>query len=67
METPWPGVAILGLYLMFVLKWGPKWMEHRKPMKIDNFIKVYNLVQVILCLFLVVEVACADYSRKGLH
>uniref|UniRef100_A0A1Q3FPY2 Elongation of very long chain fatty acids protein n=1 Tax=Culex tarsalis TaxID=7177 RepID=A0A1Q3FPY2_CULTA len=63
METPWPGFAILGLYLMFVLKWGPKWMENRKPMKIDNIIKVYNLAQVFVCLFLFIEGWRLGYLR----
>nr|XP_019538770.2 elongation of very long chain fatty acids protein 7-like [Aedes albopictus] len=63
MGTPWPGFAILGLYLWFVLEWGPKWMEHRKPMKIDNIIKIYNLVQVLLCLFLFVEGLRLCYLR----
>ncbi|XP_058461558.1 elongation of very long chain fatty acids protein 4-like [Malaya genurostris] len=63
METPWPGLAILGFYLMFVLKWGPKWMENRKPIKLDNIIKVYNLVQVFICLFLFVEGWRLGYLR----
>ncbi|XP_062549403.1 elongation of very long chain fatty acids protein 4-like [Armigeres subalbatus] len=64
MGTPWPGIAILGMYLWFVLELGPKWMQRRKPMKIDNIIKVYNLVQVILCLFLFVEGLRLCYFRN---
>ncbi|XP_058834326.1 elongation of very long chain fatty acids protein 7-like [Topomyia yanbarensis] len=63
METPWPGTAILAFYLMFVLKWGPKLMENRKPVKLDNIIKVYNIVQVFLCLFLFVEGWRLGYLR----
>lgn len=63
MGTPWPGFAILGLYLWFVLKLGPKWMESRKPMQIDNIIKIYNLVQVLICSFLFVEGLRLCYLR----
>ncbi|XP_053687549.1 elongation of very long chain fatty acids protein 4-like [Sabethes cyaneus] len=63
METPWPGLALLGFYLMFVLKWGPKWMENRKPLKIDLVIRVYNLVQVFICFFLFVEGWRLGYMR----
>uniref|UniRef100_A0A182UI04 Elongation of very long chain fatty acids protein n=1 Tax=Anopheles melas TaxID=34690 RepID=A0A182UI04_9DIPT len=63
MKTPWPGAAILGLYLMFVLKWGPKWMENRKPFQIDTIIKYYNLIQVVLCAFLFIEGFRLGYLR----
>uniref|UniRef100_A0AAG5DCG4 Elongation of very long chain fatty acids protein n=1 Tax=Anopheles atroparvus TaxID=41427 RepID=A0AAG5DCG4_ANOAO len=63
MHTPWPGATILGLYLMFVLKWGPKWMENRKPFRIDTIIKYYNLAQVFICAFLFVEGLRLGYLR----
>ncbi|XP_052860218.1 elongation of very long chain fatty acids protein 7-like [Anopheles cruzii] len=63
MGTPWPGATILGLYLMFVLKWGPKWMENKKPFRIDRIIKYYNLAQVVICTFLFVEGFRLGYLR----
>ncbi|XP_058123204.1 elongation of very long chain fatty acids protein 7-like [Anopheles ziemanni] len=63
MHTPWPGATILGLYLMFVLKWGPKWMEHRKPFRIDTIIKYYNLAQVFICAYLFIEGLRLGYLR----
>ncbi|CAO1436765.1 unnamed protein product [Diamesa serratosioi] len=55
MSNPFPTLALIGGYLYFVLKFGPKYMEHRKAMKLDGLIKYYNLLQVIICLYLSVE------------
>lgn len=39
--------AIVALYLLFSLKWGPKWMEARKAYDLKNLIAIYNAIQVI--------------------
>ncbi|XP_063839360.1 very long chain fatty acid elongase 4-like [Ostrinia nubilalis] len=49
---PYQGLIILGLYLMFVLNWGPKWMKDRPPFNLDKILIVYNGIQVICCLYL---------------
>lgn len=41
------------LYLLFVLKWGPKFMEKRKPYNIERLLLFYNGFQV-LCNFTIV-------------
>jgi len=38
--------ALIVLYLLFVLKWGPKFMKNRQPYNIDRCLLVYNLVQI---------------------
>lgn len=55
MSNPFPTLALIGAYLYFVLKIGPKFMEHRKPMKLDGIIKYYNLLQVVVCAYLSIE------------
>ena len=42
-----PILIILTLYLLFVLKWGPKFMEKRKPYSLKTFIQLYNIFQII--------------------
>lgn len=56
MGSPLNVVAIVGLYLLFVLKWGPKFMENRKPFNIDKILIVYNAIQIAICGYLVTEV-----------
>ncbi|KAH8407665.1 hypothetical protein KR222_010103, partial [Zaprionus bogoriensis] len=47
LSSPWPTHLILGVYLLFILKLGQKFMEHRKPFDLKNIILAYNIVQVI--------------------
>lgn len=56
MDSPWPVVIILAIYLYFVLKAGPKFMKYRSPFKIDGLVMVYNVVQVLFSAYLVKEV-----------
>lgn len=55
LSNPFKPVALLAVYLLFVLKWGPKLMENRKPMKLHNIIKCYNLLQVAICSFITIK------------
>jgi elongation of very long chain fatty acids protein 7 len=57
MSSPVPGICIIAGYLYFVLRLGPKFMENRKPFQIDNIIKIYNFIQVVLCGWLFAEVS----------
>lgn len=54
LSNPFKPAAILAVYLYFVLKWGPEFMEKRKAMKLDGIIKYYNLLQVIVCSYITV-------------
>ncbi|KAH8260938.1 hypothetical protein KR044_000899 [Drosophila immigrans] len=47
MSSGWPVTLILGSYLLFVLKIGKWFMEHRKPYNLKNVIVAYNLFQII--------------------
>lgn len=48
MESPIELVCILFVYWLFVTKIGPKLMEHREPFKLDQILRIYNVIQVIL-------------------
>lgn len=55
LSNPFKPLGILAVYLFFVLKWGPKFMEKRKPMGLHNVIKCYNLLQVAICSYIAVK------------
>ncbi|XP_028026397.1 elongation of very long chain fatty acids protein 7-like [Bombyx mandarina] len=57
LAKPYEVITLLTLYLMFVLKWGPKWMEKRPPFNIDKVLIIYNLLQVLACSYLFVASA----------
>lgn len=54
---PYEGAAILGLYLMFVFKWGPMLMKNRPPFNLDRIIVAYNALQIFLCGYVFVLVS----------
>ncbi|KAM8714165.1 hypothetical protein ACLKA7_014327 [Drosophila subpalustris] len=45
--SPWPVTFLLVTYLIFVLNYGKKFMEHRQPYNVKNVIIIYNFFQVI--------------------
>ncbi|KAJ8732478.1 hypothetical protein PYW07_015077 [Mythimna separata] len=49
---PYQTLALLGLYLMFVLKWGPKHMKNRQPYNLDAVLMLYNAFQIVSCTYL---------------
>ncbi|XP_039282285.1 elongation of very long chain fatty acids protein 7 [Nilaparvata lugens] len=64
-STPWPVLIITSIYLLIVLKIGPKFMEKREPYNITKIMMVYNIFQVIyngfLVLWLVVDKQAQSY------
>ncbi|XP_022816093.1 elongation of very long chain fatty acids protein 7-like [Spodoptera litura] len=52
---PYQTLAILGLYLMFVLEWGPKFMKNRQPYNLDKILIVYNSFQVVACAYVFIR------------
>ncbi|XP_055914039.1 elongation of very long chain fatty acids protein AAEL008004-like [Eupeodes corollae] len=62
--SPFPMYLMIILYLAFVLKWGPKWMENRKPYDLKNVIRVYNFLQVVSNLWLFIFGIRNSYFRK---
>ncbi|CAL7952342.1 unnamed protein product [Xylocopa violacea] len=64
LPSPVPGASLLIGYLYFVLSWGPKHMEHRKPYQLKNILVVYNFLQVLLSFWLFYEGLDAAWLRK---
>ncbi|XP_076686850.1 stuck in traffic [Andrena cerasifolii] len=62
--SPVPGLSIIIGYLYFVLSWGPKQMEHRKPYQLRNLLVVYNFLQVLLSFWLFYEGLDGGWLRK---
>ncbi|XP_075156598.1 very long chain fatty acid elongase 7-like [Haematobia irritans] len=62
--SPLPAVSLVALYLLFVLHYGPKWMEKRQPFQLKMIMRVYNAVQVLANLFLFVTGVPSSYGRK---
>ncbi|XP_013134265.1 PREDICTED: elongation of very long chain fatty acids protein 7-like [Papilio polytes] len=46
---PYQGLTLLTIYLMFVFKWGPKWMKNKPPYELRKTLMIYNIIQVIAC------------------
>lgn len=67
MNSPWPIVIILFSYLYFVLKCGPEYMKFRNPMNIDRIVMIYNVVQVLLSLYIVERVIIYNNLNMTYH
>lgn len=55
MSNPFPVLALLVFYNMFVQCWGPRLMVNRKPFNIDKLLIVYNIFQVAASAFMFIE------------
>lgn len=55
--SPIPGLTIIGLYLYFILSYGPRFMANRKPLNLRYVLIVYNFFQVGISVWLVWEVS----------
>ncbi|KAL0109561.1 hypothetical protein PUN28_014550 [Cardiocondyla obscurior] len=53
MPSPGPIICIVGTYLIFVLKIGPKLMEKRPPFQLNTVIILYNAFQVLFSVWLI--------------
>lgn len=56
MSSPLAVFVLLVVYLRFVLSTGPRWMRDRPAFNIDRLLVVYNLMQIVACLWLVYAV-----------
>ncbi|CAK1583494.1 unnamed protein product [Parnassius mnemosyne] len=55
MRTPWPGLAILVIYLMAVFKWLPEYMSKRPAYNLRKTIALYNIIQILYCFYVVYQ------------
>ena len=50
-ENPRFILPLLGLYLLTVKVWGPKFMENRKPYDLKPYILTYNAFMVLINMY----------------
>lgn len=62
--SPVPMAISIAVYLGFVLHYGPKWMENRKPYNLKYIMRIYNAIQVIANFVLLLYGAKWSYLRK---
>ncbi|KAI5643768.1 GNS1/SUR4 family domain-containing protein [Phthorimaea operculella] len=62
-NSPFPGLTIIGLYLYFVLNWGPRYMADKKPFQLQKTLVVYNFLQVLVSCWLFYEGLDAGWLR----
>jgi len=56
MSSLWPLASLLTAYLAFVLHFGPRWMENRKPYSLRPLLIVYNLCMSLFNAHFVVRI-----------
>ncbi|PNF22838.1 hypothetical protein B7P43_G02161 [Cryptotermes secundus] len=64
MGSPWPVSFIIIFYLYFVKILGPRLMKNRPAFNVDTFLRLYNLLQIILCTCLLKYILDLDWGRK---
>ncbi|XP_018327717.1 elongation of very long chain fatty acids protein 7-like [Agrilus planipennis] len=55
MSSPIPVAIIVAFYIYFVFKLGPRLMKNRPPFDLEKVLIIYNIVQIILCGYLVIQ------------
>lgn len=53
MESPGPMLCIISVYLIFVLKVGPKIMENRPAFQLNTVMILYDAFQVLFSIWLI--------------
>ena len=56
LDSFWPTLAMVAVYVYIVTIWGPKFMENRKPYNINTFLIYYNAFQVGLSAYIFIQV-----------
>ncbi|KAL0277860.1 UNVERIFIED_CONTAM: hypothetical protein PYX00_004991 [Menopon gallinae] len=66
-RSPIPAFLMLVAYHRFVYSIGPAWMQNRKPFNVDKIIQVYNIIQVLICTWIVVDLFINVYGPTGAY
>ena len=56
MSSPFPTMIICAFYVYFVKSLGPRLMKDREPFDLKKTIIVYNIIQVVLSIYIVYKV-----------
>ena len=63
LNSPTAMVLLSAIYVLIVTWLGPSFMRDRKPYSLKNTLLAYNLFQVILSIYMVVEAWDAGWGR----
>ncbi|XP_039288981.1 elongation of very long chain fatty acids protein 7-like [Nilaparvata lugens] len=55
MSNPGPMLTLLAVYLLFVLKIGPRFMSSRKPFQLKTIMMLYNVFQIFCNSYIVIS------------
>ncbi|XP_049299790.1 elongation of very long chain fatty acids protein 1-like [Anopheles funestus] len=64
MASPVPSSIVIAIYLYFIYKYGPSYMEYRKPYNLRWIIAGYNIFQVAACGYLVFNYIKVGFEFK---
>ncbi|XP_054005847.1 elongation of very long chain fatty acids protein 7-like [Hylaeus anthracinus] len=62
-SSPIPVILITFAYLYFVLRYGPRFMENRKPYSLLTFIRFYNIFQIVANAAIVYHILDAGWYQ----
>lgn len=66
--SPTPVLAIIGCYLIFVLRVGPYIMANQKPLNLRNIMLTYNSIMVLVNVyFFVISIQWLNYGKALLN
>jgi len=57
-------LALIGIYLWFVLSFGPEFMKNRDPYNVVDLIRLYNAFQVVACSIFVYKAQQIGFSFR---
>ncbi|XP_013103165.1 elongation of very long chain fatty acids protein AAEL008004 isoform X3 [Stomoxys calcitrans] len=61
MSSPFPTLAVCLTYVYLVKVLGPRWMENRKPFRLQNTLIFYNAAQVIFSAWIFYEIGISGW------
>jgi hypothetical protein len=64
MDSPFPTMVIVAVYLYLVVVLGPRLMANRKPYQLNAVLVAYNAVQVIFSVIMLWEVRNRNSSIR---
>ena len=56
MESIWPTVIASVVYVLFSKVFGPAYMKNREPIQLKGLMMIYNIVQVVSCLWMFINI-----------
>ncbi|PSN36108.1 Elongation of very long chain fatty acids protein 7 [Blattella germanica] len=64
MQSVWQPVTVVSLYLYFSLSLGPRLMKNRPPLNIESIMKIYNLLQIPLNIYVIERALTLGWATR---